>query len=265
MAASPRLFFWQNSRLQRTNFGDYLSLKLVERIVGADVDAAGTGEAGDGARLLAIGSILHYAQDGDVIWGSGVNGNHPESWAYHFGRVYIRAVRGPLTQRFVHDVLRMDCPAVFGDPALLLPAFFPEFQRAEKARADFIILPHFSEKAFFPRSLGNVFYPDEDPWEVILAAIVSCRLVIATSLHGLIVAEAFGVPARMLRITANEALFKYEDYYLGTGRPAFRFATSVNEALSLGGEPPAVCDLRALYQSFPRDLWPEKTQWKTLG
>ena len=35
----------------------------------------------------------------------------------------------------------------------------------------------------------------------------------------LFVAEAYGIPARQLRITENEPLFKFKDYYLRTNAP----------------------------------------------
>ncbi len=70
----------------------------------------------------------------------------------------------------------------------------------------------------------------------------------------MIVAEAFGIPARLL-ITSDEnnteTLFKYADYYYGTNRLHFRFATSIEEALQMGGEPLPECDLEKLLQAFP--------------
>ena len=68
-----------------------------------------------------------------------------------------------------------------------------------------------------------------------IRAILDSEFVISTSLHGLVLADAYGIPARMLRITENEPLFKYQDYYEGTGRSTFTFATSVEEALTMGG------------------------------
>jgi pyruvyltransferase len=56
------------------NFGDYLSLKLVERIVGGQVAIANNKDDDSQPKLLAIGSILILANDGDVVWGTGMNG-----------------------------------------------------------------------------------------------------------------------------------------------------------------------------------------------
>ena len=72
-------------------------------------------------------------------------------------------------------------------------------------------------------------------------------------------AEAYGIPARYLRISDHEPLYKYHDYYQGTNRSSFTYASTVQEALEMGGESPAVCDLEKLYTSFPFECWPHAT------
>ena len=85
--------------------------------------------------------------------------------------------------------------------------------------------------------------------------MLKSRLVISSSLHGLIVAEAFGIPARLLKMTMIEKLLKYQDYYESTGRPHFQYATSVQEALRMGGEPPGHIDIMPLLKSFPHEYF----------
>ena len=86
-------------------------------------------------------------------------------------------------------------------------------------------------------------------------AILQSRFVLSGSLHGLIIAEAFGIPARLLRLSDREALFKYQDYYLRTGRQACSPTRSVAEGLAQGGEPPPLFNAQALLDAFPMDLW----------
>lgn len=103
------------------NFGDLLGPLIVSRLMaqlGLDPEAVRP------ARLLTVGSVLHWAQDGDVIWGSGVNGNIPGG--QHIARILdIRAVRGPRTRAFLAG-RGFTVPEVYGDPALLLPTVLPE-------------------------------------------------------------------------------------------------------------------------------------------
>jgi pyruvyltransferase len=248
------LYYWQHKKFD--NFGDYLSLKLLERIVQQPVETFDRKKP-DQKKLLAIGSIISFGKDGDVVWGSGINGKRPNKKDYYFTTLDVRAVRGPLTKEFLKRNFDIDSPDVYGDPALLLPYFFPEFQKKENPSYDYIIIPHYSEEYFFPKSeYPNAIYAT-DPWDQIIRMILDSKLVISTSLHGVIVAEAFGVPARLLKLTNNEPLFKYQDYYLGTNRPHFTYAKSLEEAIRMGGEPPYQCDLKKLYQSFPFEFWPD--------
>ena len=50
------------------NFGDLLGPVIVE---GMRREFGLTGRAVRSARLISIGSVMHFAQDGDVIWGAG--------------------------------------------------------------------------------------------------------------------------------------------------------------------------------------------------
>lgn len=251
------LYYW--GAKDYVNFGDFLSFKLVERIVGGSIEAYNRKEPLEGRqKMLAIGSIMTVAKNGDVIWGTGVKCDSFDLTRYTFSKLDIRAVRGPLTRRFLREALGVECPEVYGDPALLLPYFFPEFKRSPAPSFDYIIIPHYSELDAFADKANVV--SSIEPWRFVIEKILDSKLVIATSLHGIIVAEAFGIPARLLRVSDNQPLFKYRDYYEGTGRADFRFATSVEEALEMGGEPPFSCDLKKLYAAFPFDHFPNAPQ-----
>ena len=59
-------------------------------------------------------------------------------------------------------------------------------------------------------------------WEDMVVWVLGCELVLSSSLHGVIFAEAFGVPARWVQrpgSTRSESWFKYVDYY-SAYRPA---------------------------------------------
>ena len=92
-------------------------------------------------------------------------------------------------------------------------------------------------------------------WNRCVAAILRHDLILASSLHGLIIAEAYGIPARYVRLSEEENLFKYRDYYAGTGRPNFSYARSVAEGLEMGGEPSPIFDPEPLMRAFPFELW----------
>lgn len=241
------LYWWrpdEGTSFEGTNFGDELSIALIERMVGKKVARAHRSDF----KLLGIGSILQFGNTGDIVWGSGMNGKDLGRETYPFQNLDVRAIRGPLTQKFLRD-LGIEAPSIFGDPALLLPRFFPEFEVAAWPKFDYIVIPHISEIKLFS-TLKNVVLPTA-PWEEIVEKITQSAFVISSSLHGIVVAEAFGIPARFLRITNNEPDFKYLDYYLGTGREEVGPARSIRQALEMGGAPPISCDLESLLNAFP--------------
>jgi pyruvyltransferase len=90
--------------------------------------------------------------------------------------------------------------------------------------------------------------------DAVLRRIASSELVVGTSLHGIVLAEAFGIPARLIR-PGVEPMLKYQDYYGGTGRERFTVADSVEDAIHLGGEVAPSWDAEPLLGAFPEDLW----------
>jgi pyruvyltransferase len=240
--------FWWSPDDSSLNFGDYLSKVLIERILKRPILSESFSHPPE-MLLFGIGSILEHAEEGDMVWGSGFLFQRHESLKFH--NLDVRAVRGPLTRQILLNQ-GIKCPEIYGDPALLFPIYFPEFKREEPIY-EYIIIPHCAEMYLF-LPYKNVVYPTE-PWEEILYKILRSKLVIASSLHGIILAEAFGVPARMLHMNLNTSLFKFKDYYQGTGRETFQFATSVHEALQLQGEAPPQVDLGRLAGSFPFDAF----------
>jgi pyruvyltransferase len=245
---SVELFAWK-PRSGARNFGDHLS-HVIGAAVAREKGLTFDDETSRPRRLLGVGSILHFAQDGDTIWGSGVNGKIALD-EIRARSVDVRAVRGPKTA----EVLRsfgIEVPEVFGDPALLLPHYFGARFRVEPVR-DYIFIPNLNDMKTHGH-LDNLVSPLRG-WNRCVEAICSAKLVIASSLHGIILADAFGVPARYVRLTETESQFKYDDYAQGTGRRALVPARSIPEALEMGGHEPIRFDPQPLIRAFPYDLW----------
>ena len=94
-------------------------------------------------------------------------------------------------------------------------------------------------------------------YRTFLDKILEAEVVYSSSLHGIILAESYGVPSVFLRQGMEEEMLKYYDWYFATGRYEVRSATSLAEAKET--EPmklPELEELReGLLQSFPYDLW----------
>jgi len=202
-------------------------------------------------RLMSVGSVLHLARDGDVIWGAGVNGKVPDN-CYHFRTLDVRSVRGPKTRDFLSR-RGINAPTIFGDPVLLLPIVMPELTSyAQVKRHSLTVVPNFNDFAAYA-STPELLNP-RLPVDVCLRRIAQSELVVGSSLHGIVVAESMGVPARLVRSSVEDQ-FKYQDYYLGTGRPESKAARTIDEAVRMGGERPPIFDPAKLLAAFPLDLW----------
>lgn len=254
-AAAPPLFYWDaRPKLGFSNFGDALSKSIVEKMAGRPV--ATVTEMTPGKRkLLCVGSIVNYAEEGDILWGTGVNGKYLDPASYRFNTLDIRAVRGPLSRQFLMSI-GVFCPEVYGDPTLLLPLLFPEFKKEVHPAFDYVVIPHFSDESLFHHLPHMVSVKDD--WKSVVEKILNSKFVISSALSGIIVAEAFGIPARLIlppNDNNTENIFKYQDYYFGSGRFDFRAASSVEEALLMGGEAMPSCDLERLMEAFPYDIF----------
>ncbi len=244
-----------------SNFGDDLSILIVEKILKRKVQTINVYEDNSiSNKLLALGSIFHYAKDNDTIWGTGINPfwQKPRSIFSFFKRAKnldIRAVRGPLTRDYILNNLNMDCPKVYGDPVLLISKLFPELKR--KPKKEYGIIPHLSDISLFANN-PHLISPKED-WKKVIKSILECKFIISSSLHGLIVAEAFGIPARWIHSSTLpsyewQGTFKYNDYYASTNRSLDDYATTLEQALKMGGkEKIKDFNYKALLDSFPYD------------
>lgn len=241
------IFFWTPQN--RLNFGDYLARAVVGRMLSLR-EFVPDEPADRATTLFSIGSVLHFAKDGDAVWGSGRNGKIGEE-AHRFASLDVRAVRGPLTRQFLLE-RGIACPEVFGDPALLIPRLFPTRFRRSVVPGKVGIVPNLNDLALVEDA--RLIDPT-DRWDRVIDKILSCEMVVASSLHGLIVADAFGVPCAQVRFSPTEADFKYRDYHEGAGRTSYWSSDSVEAALERGPLPPIAFDPEPLLAAFPYDLW----------
>lgn len=244
--------FWHRHRSGHGNFGDELSPWVVRRLApnaiirwvdplrgerplarrafswvramgvrsqpnGVDLRHAQWHALTRGPSLLAIGSILRRAcRSNTTIWGSGIISQQDQ-----IGEGRFLAVRGPRTRDHLHTV-GLQAPEAMGDPALLAPLFFGGEQNSG---AEVVLIPHHVHyEAFLAATPPGIRVLDlTAPLESTLGAIAGAQVTLSTSLHGLIVSHAFGVPS--LWISAREVkdiqLFgdgvKFGDYFGSVG------------------------------------------------
>lgn len=235
------------------NFGDLLGPLVVE-LARRRHGSSRTGARR--ARLVSIGSVLHFAEDGDTVWGTGLNGKVGNE-EHRFSQLDVRAVRGPLTGAFLQQ-RGIEAPAVYGDPALLLPELLPQLREWSTTKKHGVtVVPNFHDLRDYRYRTGPSLLSPVRPVMHCLRRIAQSEFVTGSSLHGVVVAESLGIPARLIAPGA-EPDTKYRDYYAGTGRDGYTPAVDVRHALRLGGEPPLRWDGAPLLDAFPVDLWEQQ-------
>lgn len=120
----------------------------------------------------------------------------------------------------------IDCPSVFGDPALLLPRFYTP-KRMEK-RYKLGVIPHVIDWDYdvmrkIRKERNDILVIDlahYDKWTDVIDQICSCEAIASSSLHGLIVSDAYNVPNCWITLSGkiSGGLFKYFDYFSSVGR-----------------------------------------------
>lgn len=198
------------------NFGDVLTPLIAERLCGVrPVRKLGAGT------ILAVGSILHRLRSGDIVWGTGTISPRHIPKPLPAGVDY-RAVRGPHT-REVLVAAGAEVPEIYGDPALLLPYLWkPVVQREERIG----LIPHYNDyeaaRGLLQLLPGALLIDIRSDWREVIRKACSCNRIISSSLHGIILGEAYGIPSSWLRFGKNERLvggdWKFKDYLASTGR-----------------------------------------------
>lgn len=170
-------------------------------------------------KVLGVGSIMRLIQPGDTIFGSGVISESDK--LPNAAQCRFLAVRGPLTREILMKFGAV-VPEIYGDPALLLPIMYhPEIKKTHAIG----IVPHYVDKEFVLKKYAfasgfNKFIDVALPWESFVDEILSCEKIISSSLHGIIIAEAYGIPAEWAEYSERVIGkgFKFRDYLEGTGR-----------------------------------------------
>lgn len=238
---------WLPLKKRLNNFGDLLGPIVISKLL-EYYEIQNTYSADK--TFFSVGSVLHFANNGDVVWGTGRNGKVSED-RHTFTDLDVRATRGPLTKRFLEG-RGLTIPKIYGDPALLLPELFPELKNKKKKTSRIIFVPNYNDRSAIKTKMP-VVSPTQNPLKVI-DSIRGAEFVAASSLHGIIVADALGVPCRAVS-SRSEGTFKYMDYFLGTGRNDIQFAPSPEKAEDMGTHEEMKWSSSQLLSAFPYDLF----------
>ena len=192
------------------NVGDTLTSYLIEKITGQSPIYVPPEVFRP--KFMVAGSMLNHAIGYTTVWGAGLADiQHDVSPVATYA-----AVRGPISCRKVR-LQAGHALSVMGDPGLLMPRFYkPTVPKKYKV----CICPHYLHQAEafeWARGIGgvrilNVF---EAP-ETFAMDMLECEVVYSSSLHGLIFADAYGIPSQWIDGTAKLGGdgMKFEDHLL---------------------------------------------------
>ena len=223
-----------------TNFGDLLSPVILGHFLGATFSWADASMEG---KFISTGSVIEFARRGDIVWGTGSKFPVPVQAT----NLEVLAVRGPRTL----SLLDLDERGIaLGDPAVLMPNVYPVDERTFE-RKGVGIIPHYVDQDIMQDTEGIDVVVDltSKNWKRVVDDIVRCEIVISSSLHGLIVAEAYGVPA--VWVQPSNRIFggqhKFLDYYESTGREGecVPWGGPLQSILSRATPPPDFSEMRA--------------------
>lgn len=194
------------------NFGDDLSPWLIRKMTGIET----LQNAGEKPSYISIGSILNRVRDKTVVWGTGSFGPEPPREINKKAK-YL-AVRGPLTRARVLD-RGAKCPRIYGDPALLTPFFY---QPEVKKEFEIGLVVRWSDKKWLSQTVeSGVRLIDLGTSDVegVLDEILRCKRIVTSSLHGLVIADAYGIPNAWLYSDSPKGReFKFYDYFLSVDK-----------------------------------------------
>lgn len=199
------------------NFGDELTTDIIERLFRKKCELVSI----DDADLYAVGSIIeaidHKKSKKSYVWGSGFI--RPDDTCNNKSLVFC-AVRGK------HSRKRLDrkySRIPLGDPGLLSSLIYERVPSGEKKVG---IVPHYMDEEEDILAKAKI---DKDKYEIIsvkdtpdnvVKKITGCRVILSSSLHGLIVADSFQIPNAHLKLSdkLTGGDFKFKDYYSALNR-----------------------------------------------
>lgn len=213
--------------INHRNWGDDLNYYLMNRISNRPIvvyNGFWLARKLKKKNYLCIGTLLdavNYSNPQTVVWGSGVSGQERS----FVPPLEICSVRGYKTLEFL-STHGIECPNSFGDPALLLPRYYSPFFQRKKYKLG--IIPHVIDLDFdvinkIRETQTDILIIDlahYEKWTDVIDQICSCEIIASSSLHGLIVSDAYNIPNCWITLSGkiSGGLFKFYDYFSSVNR-----------------------------------------------
>jgi len=190
-----------------SNFGDLLNPVLLKHYGLTPINSPLKS-----AEVIALGSVLQDLPEyfSGYIVGAGLISDMER----RFPNSRILAVRGRLTR----ECIGADQNIPLGDPGLLVPMLYSKKQQKKYVLG---LIPHFVDKdderirrlwATYPNDVAIIDVQQKP--KTVISKIRQCEHILSSSLHGLITADAFGIPNAWICLSDKVigSGFKFHDY-----------------------------------------------------
>lgn len=215
-----RVWFFREPKF--TNFGDELTVDIIERLFNKKSELVGI----DDADLFAVGSILEIADreksKKSYVWGSGFI---HEGSSISNDNLIFKATRGCLSRRRLPSKYQR---IAVGDPGLLSNLIYKDISESTDCIG---VIPHYVDSGdeILKKARNDKRYKIisvRDTPDSVIKQITSCKIILSSSLHGLIVADSFGIPNMHMpisdKLTGGD--YKFRDYYSSIDRDYQQFS-----------------------------------------
>jgi hypothetical protein len=197
--------YWSTCARNR-NFGDVLSVELVEKFTGIRPTWSTAAESD----LVCIGSIMDHLPPkytGTVL-GTGQARAFLDSDKADLRGANVLALRGPLTLKAVKLNPDADRP-ILADPGLLASDLLDE-QPEQEHEVGYIL--HYADRTTkVPEGAKRIYI--HHPVRDVIREAASCKSIISSSLHGVILADSLHLPRMWVRYPKVQGKgFKFLDY-----------------------------------------------------
>jgi len=210
--------FDKKNKILPNNWGDDINFHFLNEIF--DVDFVYNSYKGEVQNYSLIGSVISngFLYNNTIIWGSGTQDDRATKLKVKPKKVL--AVRGPLTRKYLINQ-NIECPEIYGDPAVLLPHFYnPKI----KIKYEIGFIPHWQslknkaiEQFCSDKRIHLIKLKGYKHWMDVIDEILACKYIVSESLHGLIISESYGKPNLWCKITLNKYNIKFHDWFLSIG------------------------------------------------
>lgn len=210
---SVHLKFYQKN----SNVGDRISLAVAQRYFSPNVIPCNERPLTI-PNLILVGSFLHYADACSYVCGAGFISTEPK-YLLRAVPKSVNCVRGPLTGHLL-EKQGIKHPRLYGDPGILAPLIYPQRSTSSNKIG---VIPHYVDAGAswisLCRKMGLHVIDVFAPLQNFFAEINQCRVILSSSLHGIIFAHAYDKPALWIELSDKVIGngFKFYDYYLSVG------------------------------------------------